>query len=893
MTGRVARAWLAHEVVQTSSMDCGPAALKCLLAGYGIPAHYGRLREACQTSIDGTSIDTLEQVAGCLGLQTEQVLVPADHLALPEGAALPALAVVHHADLGAHFVVVWRRLGGWVQLMDPAGGRRWARLEALRRQLYRHEMPVPAADWRAHAAGAGHLAALRARLRALGLGDAALRQRIDAALADPGWQALAALDAAARLAQALVDAGGLRRGADAARLTAALCSSADAQRSVPADCWSVQPVPGDPERLMLRGCVLLLVRGRAAPQPAASSPMAGELDAVLRDRAEPVSQVVWRCLREDDRALPLALLLGAAVAGALTMLELLLLRGVFDLALPLQGGGQRAAAVALLAVFLLVGLLLQWPLARESMRLGRHLELRLRALLLQRLPRLVDRYFTSRPVSDLADRAHGLHLARALPGSVLDLWQTLLQLAFTLAGLLWLAPQAWLPACALAAFTLAVPLAAWPLLAGRELRVRTHAAALAGFYLDALLGLVPVKAHRAERALRREQESLLTAWAQSLAGLVRAGLWARAAQGALGLAWAVLFLATHFRAGAAVSGADLLLVFWALRLPALGSRLAALAQQLPAQRNALARLLEPLGAPATPAAGPAPALPAAGAGAGAGQGALALQIEDGQVCAGGHTLLADVQLQIAAGEHVAVVGASGAGKSSLLGLLLGWHALAAGRLLLDGQPLAGPAEAELAALRARTAWVDPAVQLWNQSLMDNLQYGCADADAALGRLGPVTARAQLRDVAARLPQGLQTLLGEGGGLLSGGEGQRVRLGRALLQDAPRLVLLDEPFRGLDRGQRAALLRESRQWWQASTLLCVTHDVGETRAFPRVIVVEEGRIVADGAPAALAGQPGPYRDLLDAERQLQSQVWAAAGWRRLALAGGRVAEGAAP
>src|SRR5436189_5819597 len=82
------------EVIQTSAMDCGPAALKCLLEGFGVPVSYGRLREACQTSVDGTSIDTLESLARTVGLDAEQLMMPVDHLLLPESEALPAIVVV-------------------------------------------------------------------------------------------------------------------------------------------------------------------------------------------------------------------------------------------------------------------------------------------------------------------------------------------------------------------------------------------------------------------------------------------------------------------------------------------------------------------------------------------------------------------------------------------------------------------------------------------------------------------------------------------------------------------------------------------------------------------------------------------------------------------------------
>jgi ATP-binding cassette subfamily B protein len=198
----------------------------------------------------------------------------------------------------------------------------------------------------------------------------------------------------------------------------------------------------------------------------------------------------------------------------------------------------------------------------------------------------------------------------------------------------------------------------------------------------------------------------------------------------------------------------------------------------------------------------------------------------------------------------------------------------------DGAPLDGP---RLALLRRATAWVDPAVQLWNRSLLENLLYGTPPD--AIGSVGTVIGAAGLRAVAEQLPQGLRTPLGEGGGLLSGGEGQRARLGRALLRAGARLAILDEPFRGLDRQQRRELLDLARRRWPGATLLCITHDVHETLAFERVLVLEGGRIVEDGDPSELAARPdGRYRALLDAEIAVREDLWASGGWRRLRLDG---------
>src|SRR6185312_14005558 len=147
----VRRRFFAPEVIQTSAMDCGPAALKCLLEGFGVPVSYGRLREACQTDVDGTSIDTIEVVANQLGIVAEQMLLPTDHLFLRGTDVLPALIVIDQPNGGTHFVIAWRRLGPWLQVMDPSTGRGWTRCDRFVAGIHRHAASVPAADWRAWA----------------------------------------------------------------------------------------------------------------------------------------------------------------------------------------------------------------------------------------------------------------------------------------------------------------------------------------------------------------------------------------------------------------------------------------------------------------------------------------------------------------------------------------------------------------------------------------------------------------------------------------------------------------------------------------------------------------------------------------------------------------------
>jgi ATP-binding cassette subfamily B protein len=299
-----------------------------------------------------------------------------------------------------------------------------------------------------------------------------------------------------------------------------------------------------------------------------------------------------------------------------------------------------------------------------------------------------------------------------------------------------------------------------------------------------------------------------------------------------------------------------------------------LVRRYPGLRNTTLRLLEPLGAPEECAATVESNEPQADTSSG-----VSLCFSGVRVRAAGHDILRDIELQIASGEHVAIVGNSGAGKSSLVGVLLGWHR-PEGTVCVDDAPLTGEA---LQILRTQTAWVDPQVQLWNASLLGNLLYGVEPN--AEREIAQATAAADLDSVLERLEAGFQSQLGEGGALISGGEGQRVRFARAALRPKTRLVVLDEPFRGLSRDKRRKLLRTARKHWQTATLLCVTHDLAETLDFPRVLVVEGGRIVEDGRPAELAKQDSRYRALLSAERATLELFESQAGFKRWTLDNG--------
>ncbi|MBW4053083.1 MAG: thiol reductant ABC exporter subunit CydC [Proteobacteria bacterium] len=196
-----------------------------------------------------------------------------------------------------------------------------------------------------------------------------------------------------------------------------------------------------------------------------------------------------------------------------------------------------------------------------------------------------------------------------------------------------------------------------------------------------------------------------------------------------------------------------------------------------------------------------------------------------------------VDLSLAPGARVAVVGPSGAGKSSLLAALLKFYPLQSGRVWFGGRPVEA---LQGDALRRHVAVIAQETVLFNLSLLDNLLLAAPEADA--GRIERAVRLAQLEPFVASLPEGYDTVLGEAGARVSGGEARRIAIARALLQDAPVLVL-DEPTEGLDtrtaRDLYAALDAAARN----RTLLLITHRLsGLAQLVDEVVVMDAGRVV---------------------------------------------------
>jgi ATP-binding cassette, subfamily B, bacterial len=216
--------------------------------------------------------------------------------------------------------------------------------------------------------------------------------------------------------------------------------------------------------------------------------------------------------------------------------------------------------------------------------------------------------------------------------------------------------------------------------------------------------------------------------------------------------------------------------------------------------------------------------------------------------------LNDFTLSVRPRERLAVVGPSGAGKTTIFQLAERFYDPQQGRVLLDGVDLR---DADPADIRQRIAMVPQETVIFAASARDNLRYG--DWDATEDQLWQAARDANAEDFLRALPEGLDTFMGEGGARLSGGQRQRIAIARALLRDAP-LLLLDEATSALDAESERLVQDALDRLMEHRTTIVIAHRLATVRAADRIVVMDQGRIVEEGTHASLNARGGLYARL---------------------------------
>ncbi|TVO67981.1 lipid A export permease/ATP-binding protein MsbA [Denitromonas ohlonensis] len=238
-----------------------------------------------------------------------------------------------------------------------------------------------------------------------------------------------------------------------------------------------------------------------------------------------------------------------------------------------------------------------------------------------------------------------------------------------------------------------------------------------------------------------------------------------------------------------------------------------------------------------------------------GRGALRFESVGFRYAGQSQAAVSDFTLDIPPGKTVALVGASGSGKTTIIQLIARFFDPASGRILLDGTPLS---ELPLAALRAQIGWVGQQVVLFDDTIAANIAYGRPDITAE--DIETAARHAHAMEFIAKLPDGLATRVGANGSQLSGGQRQRVAIARAFLKNAP-ILLLDEATSALDNESERAVKDALAELRQNRTVLVVAHRLSTIRDADLIVVMEHGRIVEQGTHAELANSGGAYARLL--------------------------------
>ena len=574
-------------------------------------------------------------------------------------------------------------------------------------------------------------------------------------------------------------------------------------------------------------------------------PTPADSEAWLRSRARPVGR-------------RLAAAVGLSVVGGLlVLLQAYLLAGIVDAVIFHQAalGAVAPALAALLAVY--AGrFAASWLSEQMAFAAAADVKRTLRERLLRRLGELGPAWQRTQQSGDLVtsivdgvDALDGYY-ARYLP-------QMGAAALVPLSMLVFVVPRDWFSA---AVFLLTLPLIPlFMVLIGNgaerlNQRQWVQLRRLAARFLDAIQGLTTLRLLNASRRELDVVARLSDEYRRTTMGVLRvAFLSALSLELLATLSIAVVAVFIGFRLYGAFTWAPIDFrtgLFVLLLAPEVYLPLRELGARYHARMEAIGAtggILDVLAAPVPDVRGGGAALP---------EGALRIEVGGAHYAyPDGRVALRGVDLRLEPGKVLALIGSSGAGKSTLANLLLGFVVPDQGSVRVDGQDLAG---IDADAWRSAVAWVPQRPQLLYGTLSENLLL--ARPTATTEEVWRALEQAGAADLVAGLPAGLQTVVGEQGVGLSGGEIQRIALARAFLRDA-RLVVLDEPTANLDATAAGGILATLRRLKEGRVVLVIAHRLATAAVADVVAVLEEGCVVETGSPAELATRGGRYAALV--------------------------------
>ncbi|MDE2720693.1 ABC transporter ATP-binding protein [Candidatus Palauibacter polyketidifaciens] len=476
----------------------------------------------------------------------------------------------------------------------------------------------------------------------------------------------------------------------------------------------------------------------------------------------------------------------------------------------------------------------------------------MRLALYRHLQRLSPRFYARTPFGDIVSRINSDigEIQRVTADAALGLFGNVLFLVGTVGMLVYLDARLFL------AGLIALPPSLWALvryrnrLEGRVTQLRERSADIGSFLIETLQGVRTVVASNAQEREAARFGRHNDRFVRALLSMRRYTYLAGGLPGVLlqtGTAAVFLYGGYRVITEATTLGTFVAFMAYQMRLLFPVQALMGLYANLASARASLVRVHELFDTPLE-------VVEAEGAER-LGRASGALVLEDVRLGFGrGGEVLEGVSLEVAAGQVVALVGASGSGKSTVADLLSRQLDPDGGRVLLDGRDLR---ELALADVRRNVAVVEQDPFIFHASIAENVRY--AKPDATDLEVAGALAAAALDGLMASLPEGAETVVGERGRQLSAGERQRVAVARAFLAD-PAVLVFDEATGALDPASEAQVLEGYAALMRGRTTVLITHRPELARRAERVVVLRDGRVAQDGRPAELDSRPGAFRAL---------------------------------